>query len=625
MGKKFSIKDEQYKNDLVAEVLEDFRVRQQERKNFESQWRLNMNFVLGNQYCSINSNNDVEDYEKRYFWQEREVYNHIASIVEIRLSRLNSVRPRMSVIPSSADIKDISASKMSKAVLDSLQHKINLSSILSEGTAWSEVCGTAFYKVIWDSMAGRIVTLDPYELKEGDVRISTVPPFEIFPFNNSIPNLEDNPSIIHARAYPIETIKSIWGIDVQGETLDVFSLSNTNTISGFGYSQNITSCGSQPKDGHALVIERYELPTAKYPNGRLVIVIKDQLVYDGELPFVNVADGKRGYPFIKQTSVNVPGSFWGISVVERAIPVQRAYNALKNRKLEYLNRLSMGVMMVEDGSIDIDDLEDEGLSPGKVLVYRQGATPPTMMGANRLPIDFASEESRLLSEFSIISGISDLMRQSQAVYSNLSGTALQLLIEQDTSRLSSSIDNLKFAVIEMAKHTLRLYKQFAQVPRLAKIMGEKNSVEVFYFSSSDLGGDDVMCESESEITSSKANQRSMIFELLGSGLLQDESGRISNDVRYKLLEMLGVGVYDEKQDISQMHIKSAQRENLDFRNQKFDIEVESYDDHELHIKEHIMFLLSKESQNVHSDKKQKEMVLEHINMHRKCLKLMQGE
>ena len=418
----------------------------------------------------------MDDYEKQYFWQEREVYNHIASIVEIRLSRLNSVRPRMSVIPSSADIKDISASKMSKAVLDSLQHKINLSSILSEGTAWSEVCGTAFYKVIWDSMAGRIVTLDPYELKEGDVRISTVPPFEIFPFNNSIPNLEDNPSIIHARAYPIETIKSIWGIDVQGETLDVFSLSNTNTISGFGYSQNITSCGSQPKDGHALVIERYELPTAKYPNGRLVIVIKDQLVYDGELPFVNVADGKRGYPFIKQTSVNVPGSFWGISVVERAIPVQRAYNALKNRKLEYLNRLSMGVMMVEDGSIDIDDLEDEGLSPGKVLVYRQGATPPTMMGANRLPIDFASEESRLLSEFSIISGISDLMRQSQAVYSNLSGTALQLLIEQDTSRLSSSIDNLKFAVIEMAKHTLRLYKQFAQVPRLAKIMGEKKSM-----------------------------------------------------------------------------------------------------------------------------------------------------
>ena len=625
MAKKLNLMEEKYKNELVTEVLDDFRMRQQERKNFESQWRLNMNFVLGNQYCSINSNNEVEDYDKRYFWQEREVYNHIASIVEIRLSRLNTVRPRMSVVPSSADIKDISASKMSKAVLDSLQHKINLSAILAEGASWSEVCGTCFYKVVWDNNIGKVVTLDPYLIKEGDVSVSTIPPFEIFPYNNNIPRLEDNPSIIHARAYPVETIKSLWGVDVAGETLDVFSLSSTNTISGFGYTQNITSCGSEAKDNHALVIERYELPSAKYPNGRLVIVIKDQLVYEGELPFINGVDGQRGYPFVKQTSVSVPGCFWGVSVIERAIPVQRAYNALKNRKLEFLNRVSMGVMMVEDGSIDVDDLEDDGLSPGKVLVYRQGATPPTMMSANRIPVDFASEETRLMNEFSLISGISDLMRQSQATYANLSGTALQLLIEQDTSRLSCSIDNIKFAVVEIAKQVLRLYKQFAVVPRLAKIMGEKNSVEVFYFTNSDLGGDDIVCDSDSELSSSKANQRSMIFELLGSGLLHDENGRISNDVRYKLLEMLGVGIYDNNQDLAQLHIKSAQRENLNFSRADFSDEVQSYDEHDLHIKEHIAFLLSKDADNINKNKEFKKKVLAHINMHKSCIKLMQGE
>lgn len=625
MAKKIDVMEEKLKNEIVTEVLEDFKKRQQERKNFEGQWRLNMNFVLGNQYCSLNSNNEVEDYDKRYFWQEREVYNHIASIIEIRLSRLNSVRPKMSVIPSSADIKDISASKMSKAVLDSLAHKINLSSILSEGASWSEMCGTCFYKVVWDSNAGKVVTLDPYMIKEGDVGVSVIPPFEIFPYNNNISRLEDNPSIIHARAYPVQTIKSIWGIDVAGETLDVFSLSSTNTISGFGYTQNITSCGSEAKDNHALVIERYEKPTTEHPNGRLVIVIKDQLVYDGELPYINGVDGQRTYPFIKQMSVAVPGCFWGISVIERAIPVQRAYNALKNRKLEFLNRLSMGVMMVEDGSIDIDDLEDEGLSPGKVIVYRQGATPPAMMSSNRLPVDFASEENRLMNEFSLISGISDLMRQSQSTYANLSGTALQLLIEQDTSRLSCSIDNIKFAVIEIAKQVLRLYKQFAVVPRLAKIMGEKNSVEVFYFTNSDLGGDDIVCDSETELSSSKANQRSMIFELLNSGLLQDETGRISNDVRYKLLEMLGVGIYDSKQDLAQMHIKAAQKENLNFSRLDFSDEVQSYDEHELHINEHIAFLLSKEAEEINKDKNLKKKVLDHINMHRNCIKLMQGE
>ena len=45
-------------------------------------------------------------------------------------------------------------------------------------------------------------------------------------------------------------------------------------------------------------------------------------------------------------------------MIERIIPVQRAYNAVKNRKQEFLNRLSMGVITVEDGSVDTDDLAE---------------------------------------------------------------------------------------------------------------------------------------------------------------------------------------------------------------------------------------------------------------------------
>ena len=30
-------------------------------------------------------------------------------------------------------------------------------------------------------------------------------------------------------------------------------------------------------------------------------------------------------------------------------------------------------------ALDIENLEEEGLSPGKVLIYRQGANPPKML------------------------------------------------------------------------------------------------------------------------------------------------------------------------------------------------------------------------------------------------------
>lgn len=63
-------------------------------------------------------------------------------------------------------------------------------------------------------------------------------------------------------------------------------------------------------------------------------------------------------------------------LVSRLIPLQRAYNAIKNRELEYINRISMGVLCVEDGSADIDELREDGVSGGKVIVYRQGANPP---------------------------------------------------------------------------------------------------------------------------------------------------------------------------------------------------------------------------------------------------------
>lgn len=65
-------------------------------------------------------------------------------------------------------------------------------------------------------------------------------------------------------------------------------------------------------------------------------------------------------------------------LVSRLIPLQRAYNAIKNREFEYINRISLGVLYVEDDSVDIDELREDGVSGGRVIVYRQDANPPAL-------------------------------------------------------------------------------------------------------------------------------------------------------------------------------------------------------------------------------------------------------
>ena len=56
MQNKREMKDKdflKFEEDIVTDVNNDFLQRQQARKNIERQWQLNMNFAMGNQYCSI--------------------------------------------------------------------------------------------------------------------------------------------------------------------------------------------------------------------------------------------------------------------------------------------------------------------------------------------------------------------------------------------------------------------------------------------------------------------------------------------------------------------------------------------------------------------------------------------
>ena len=151
--KKFA----QFEEDIVTEVKKDFLARQEARKNIERQWQLNMNFATGNQYCSLTDMGEIEDYSKQYFWQEREVFNHIAPILESRIAKLCKVRPTLNVVPNSSSEIDVGSAKLSQKILSSVEHNIHLSNKISEATNWSELCGTGFYKVCWNGDIGETV------------------------------------------------------------------------------------------------------------------------------------------------------------------------------------------------------------------------------------------------------------------------------------------------------------------------------------------------------------------------------------------------------------------------------------------------------------------------------------
>ena len=602
---------------IVAEITADFKKRQEARRPIELNWRLNMNFVVGNQFAQISSKGDIEESGKEFFWQEREVYNHIAPILETRLAKLGRVKAKAQVRPATSDDEDVASASLATKLIDAVCKENDFSSQLALANTWSEITGSAFFKVTWDANKGHALDASG-EIKEGDVTITLCPPFEIFPEDIAITDIDKQSSIMHAKVLTAKEVKRIWGKDVKGGDVNVFSFDNAQVGGGFGYTASVPKIVSEKREDSVTVIEKYEAPTHEYPNGRLIIVAGDTLLYQGDMPYLNGEDGVRGYPFSKQVCIDNLTNFFGTSVVERIIPVQRAYNTVKNRKHEFMNRMAVGVMAVEDGSVDTDNLEEEGLPPGKVVVYRQGSTPPIMLSPTQVPSEFSREEEKLLNEFVMISGVSEVTTYSQVPANVASGTAISLLLEQDDTRIALTADSLRESIKRISKQVLRLYRQFAKVPRVKRITGDNGDVEIASFCAGNIDSEDIVFDTISDIEDTLSARRAMVYDLLKLGLFADENGKLNASTKARLFEILGFGNWEDGRNNDEIHRKKALKENMEL--EKKDVPVDVYDDHALHIEEHIRACVSVKCVR---NKEMRDRVANHIAKHSELARLSQ--
>lgn len=600
--------EERRKKKLVAEIEADFEKRRRARSHLERGWQLNMSFISGNQYCDISPRGTLEEEDDGFYWQSRRCFNHIAPTVDTRLARLAKVRPSLTVRAFSDADDDVKTARLCSNILKSVKNRIDLDKVIAKATLWSESCGTAFYKVVWNYDDGNVIGTDETgkTVHEGDVNVVALSPFEIYPDSLTAEDMADVKSLIHAKAVPVKDIFEKFGVRLAGRTVTDFPLAPFSSPSGW----------KRPMDGDSrpaledaeILIERYIRPDGEHPEGRLEIVAGGVLLHEGLLPYRNGDRGERTLPFIRQTCIGLAGAFYGTSVVDRMIPLQRAYNAVRNRKHEYLNRLSMGVIAVEDGSVDAEELAEEGLYPGKVLVYRQGSPVPSFLDCGRIPEDFEKEEERISNEFLLVSGMSQVTRNSMNPTHVTSASGLQLLIDQDTNRMRMSVESVERAVKEAGKQILHLYRQFASAQRVLRMTGTGGYAELVSFRGSDISSDDVQFETGYDTTPER--EREEILSLLELGLLKDANGNMTDDTRNKVLDALGYGSFEAARDISRLHLRKAEKENAQLMQE--DVAADGYDDHELHLAEHTRALLS----GGENDEAVKSRILRHIEQHR---------
>lgn len=606
---------------LAAEIAADYEARKEERRLIERGWQLNINFLNGYQFCDVNPAGEIEEEEQRYYWQYHRAFNHIAPLMDERLAKLTKLQPKIIASPFSDEEEDSVMAKIAQGIIDGVERKCDMSDVITRATVWSEVCGTAFYKVVWDGGAGMRIGYDESgaPIYEGDVSISPVSPFEIYPDSLSAESLEGVHSLIYARAVSCDEIFRAYGVRIEGEDISDFSLSPISYSTPIGAKER--GGAKYTKKDSAVVIERYTRPAVGRPKGRYEIACGGRLIYEGDLPYITGGRGERGFPFVMQRGIKSPSSFYGASIIDRLIPLQRAYNAVRNRKHEFLNRISLGVVAVEDGSVDTEELSEGGLAPGKILVYRQGSTPPSMMDVGEIPAEFAEEEERLEKEFLLVGESSDVSRNEENGSVRVtSATGLQLLLDQYDEKISAATTDIRRAVCEAYSRAIKLYRQFAPM-RAVAFAGEGSDVGREYFLQRESLGDDVVMQAADATTPEK--KREEIIRLLELGLLSDENGNIPDENKNRILDALGFASFKKTLDLSELHENKASEENIALAAGK-EVDVDEYDDDAIHISAHTRYLLSDEFKKVGDAAKAKEKFLLHIRRH-KLQKQQKGE
>ena len=103
------------------------------------------------------------------------------------------------------------------------------------------------------------------------------------------------------------------------------------------------------------------------------------------------------FPAIQPELLKVLDEAERVEIVMQLAPYQYKYNRFMNIVSELADKLTCPPVMIEDGSLDVDELSEEGLCPGKIVVYRQGCNQPmSTVEVKPEAVAIVSEQARIV-------------------------------------------------------------------------------------------------------------------------------------------------------------------------------------------------------------------------------------
>lgn len=561
------------------------------RHKYEFQWVLNMAYFLGYQHLIWNTR--TGNIQIPQSMSSPLTINRIGSFTEARHAKLTKQRPVPRVIPNTPDLDDQNAAKFGGRVLDHLWRKIDMDEEYDATIMQMLIFGTSFMENLWDPFSGDPFTrnrgegenilqfkqdgsADDEQVFPGEVSSKCVNPFQLIPASDQKKDIKDQDWIIKRDYLSLSEILKRYphlkgkveakdGEDIRTEqekTLERLASPISSSV-GIGLSHTADSINSE-----LLCKTFYMKPNEQHPDGFIMVIIQNEVAWTG--PFPNDY-GKNVYPIVKFTEKNDGIHFWQQSTIEKLMSIQRAYNRLRQKKLNNIYLMANGKWLLPKGSqVSEDSITDE---EAEIIEYNSAVPAPQQAQLTSLPNYAREMANELLTDFRDVGG------QRESTLSPppnvTAGVAMQIAAELGDEIIGPILRRLGRSMSRVANQQLLILDQEYIEDRIIQIIGPANEFGVTWFKQGDLRNQtDVHIEIESLFPDFRGSKRQTLLDLWDRRVIQDPA-QLLKAYRFGNFDMI-VEEQEKKDEMVWLEIESIKKGK--------EPEITPFQDHANHVR-----------------------------------------
>ena len=591
--------------------------RDRHKRSYEKTWFINGAFLRGQQYVSYNDASKTFEVPYRIPQHRvRLVINYCMAYFRRTKARLTAHKPGLFTRPATTDQNDVERARLDVKVLESELYREGFPAKHKADVAWALECGTGLMYLRWNPWGGTplfedVPVVDEFtgepsvnpetgepmterkplmddhgrQLREGQNEIEVVSAYEI-DVDPMATTLDDAEWIMRSKIRSLAWIRENYpdkGPYVKAEEVhlhDCYQKRIRQMIGILGYSSDAesSSAGAEDEPNSAIIHEYWERATTKYPRGRLIVIANNVELFNGENPYKH-----QIFPFTKTDEVTISGRFWGMAMIEQAIPLQKNLNRARSQEVE--NRTLMGrpkwliprTAKVTQASFDAEAGEKITYMPGPRGERPEIMAPPPTYQSTQIEIQHTINDIQEIFAWHEVS-------RGILPSANIPGVAVDKLQQADETSLGDTATNIDASLIRLGRMILSNCNQFWDEERLVRAGGEGARLEAMRVRGADLAGQDPSADyfdvrviPGSTMLRDAGKQREMVMELIQLQILNPVAHR---DL---ILKILDVGEIEEAFEDDRLDEQWAEKENEMMEQGTFS-EPHDFENHDIHLR-----------------------------------------